>query len=162
MKKDPKNERITIRVTAEMKKAFIKRAGELNKNNLSEYLEYLFMNDIDKKNDDKSNNELNYYANKIIKELSENILNHFNAAYLKNKEREEKILAQLFYNHRYSLYYFYNLAIRLKTGLKLAGDEIKNIDEETKKIINKIFEKQFDYISNLNANELIEILKNEI
>jgi predicted DNA-binding protein len=162
MAKQAKTEYFHFRMTPSMKEKLYVRAAELGKEP-SVYLTELMEKDLAGYDLDESEKpRMKEFSKQVGMEIFNKITSLFDSAYLKTKNREEKLLALLILNYRQTLYQFQNIINRDELSNKLSAEQVKICEEKTRKNLNEIFDKYLEFVLINDSENIIEHLKKPV
>ncbi|MBN1294685.1 MAG: hypothetical protein JXB48_22810 [Candidatus Latescibacteria bacterium] len=162
MLKESKTEYFNFRLSPSMKANLYKRADECGKDP-STYLTSLLEKDIAGYDlTDSEKPRMEDFSRKVALELFNRLSEHFDKAYVKTKNREEKLYALMMLQYRQSLYKFLSIENRQEVSGKLSEEQLENCEKISREKVNDLFVRFMEFVSSNDAERLLSYLQTQV
>jgi hypothetical protein len=155
---EPKKSNINVRVSMSLKEQIVKRANELKKSE-SEYIIALIIRDLSSSDIIETDKpRLREFSKIIASEITNELFHKIEIESVKNKDRQDKLLAQSLYSYKELLYYLISILVRLKNVQKQSQESLINLENEIRKDLNGKVSRHVEIIASKSVDEILELI----
>lgn len=159
MNKERKSEYFHLRMTPTLKQRLMERSLELGKEP-SVYLTALIERDLSEHDlTEAEKPRMKQFAQEIAAEFFANMEPRIDSLEKSVSEKQEHNSSLLFWIYRMLLFSFYNLGLRIKLSGNIKPDDLKQIDDESTKLVNTSFDRFLDFARVKNAKAIFDYLR---